>query len=212
MRQRRRFRILPAALAIMAAAISFGPADLNAAQPKGVMGFIEVSGTKVISPRSGVEQGPFRLRLQFVYSEHDVENIPFGGLVGFGAFDSGEVLLLEHIKYMPNLSDALSFRNIYPPGQLLEPSQTPRFVMLCALPIKEPGQNHGPVIYAYSERSDPNFRIDKTRDELWHFSARWQPVPAKRAQSKFADRDYCGEFLKANKSPVPLWLPDSEYQ
>lgn len=208
----RRFRTLPAALAILAGAISLGPADLNAAQPEDVLGWMEVAGTTVISERSGLSQEPFRLRLMFGYIEHDVENLPFGGLVGFGVFDSGEVMFLGHVDYLPSLAEASYGRSIFPPDHRLEPPQTPHFVMVCALPIKEEGQTHDPVLYAYSERSEPNFRIDKTQEAYWNLHAVWQPVPAKRAESEFGNRDYCGEFLKTKQSPVPMWLAEAEFK
>lgn len=213
MRLRNRFPTFPAAVALAAGLVCLGPAAASAAQPADFQGFLDAFGIKHID--KNVFKGsddPYTLQFYIGYTEPDIENIPSGGLAIFGAFDSGEIVTMGGADYLPNLSEAHYSREIYPPGALLQASETPRYLMLCVFPKEEEGQSHDPIFRAYAERDDANSGIDKSQKAFWSVSVKWRPIPTRRGQSKFSDQDYCEEFSRTKVSSAPLWLPEAGYK
>lgn len=210
MHQQARSRCLHCVLVVAIVVLGFGGISrAGAEQPAGVITQGGLVGTKWVKFRKSTKPGPYTLTLVFGYPVEKSEDIPAGGLAIFGYFDSGEIALLDHAEYMPSLSGTSLNRNLYPAKQIFDKADLPRYLMTCAWPQEE-GQPPTSFIYAYAERDDANFKIEDHEAYLF-LTARWSPVPMKRAQSKFAAQDYCSEIAKTRKSSAPLWLPATKY-
>src|SRR5690606_1614897 len=121
-------------------------------------------------------------------------------------FDSGEVKLLAHVDYAPNIAEASYYRELFPPGQWLEPSDTPRFVMVCGWP-KEGGAPPTEVFHTYAERDEGRTKITDESPSYVGLWMTWRPISSKRAQDKFKGQDYCREIATTSNSSAALWLP-----
>ena len=129
---------------------------------------------------------------------------PSAGLATFGWFESGEVMLLHYVDYLPSMLQAGGRRIVKPSKWPLDPQATPRYVMVCAWPLDDkrlPGKPGA----AFGERDDANIQVKKSRVGTL-LSAHWASVPAARVAKNFAAQDYCGEIARTKKSSAPLWL------
>ncbi|NYT64010.1 hypothetical protein H0A66_16965 [Alcaligenaceae bacterium] len=211
MRQRFRVFFLWSALVIVVSVMGLGSTAVGAAQPEGVSGWMVAWGSKYIKLAKGQVHNPFKLQFFFGYPEENIENIPAGGFAAFGAFDSGDVRLLHYIEYHPSLVEVSSIRGVYPPEKWIQPSDAPRYVMICVWPQEE-GKDPEDIYYAYSERDDAGAEVKESERKTYvTLGVNWRPIPIKRAKSKFSAQDYCGEISKTKKSSAPLWLPATKY-
>lgn len=191
--------------------LGLAAAPVHAQQPNDLTGFIQISGTKRLNKKTFPIESPYSLIFVTGYPEFDVEKVPAGGVGVFGAFDSGEVQLLAHVAYAPNLAEAMYVRDMFPPGEWIEPAETPRFAMICSWP-QEDGAPPTEVWRAYAERDDGRTTIDHNESYYINLFMTWRSVPRKRAQAKFEGRDYCQELATTNQSSAPPWLPASAYR
>ena len=131
-------------------------------------------------------------------------DVPAGGMAVFGWFDSGEVLLLHRVEYLPSMQQMVARRNVKPANFPLDPKATPLYAMVCAWPLDDK-RVPGRITIAYAERDDANTQV-KTSSVGALLSVRWVPVPVSRAEKNFQGKDYCGEVAKTKKSSAALWL------
>lgn len=210
--RRRLFCFLGGTLVLLIGAISSGSSDVDVTQPDVATGWMEAFGSKWFQPGKDRANEPYTLMFVFTYRKENIETIPVGGMAAFGAFDSGDVMLLGHVEYTPNLAGAVYTHAVYPPGRWLEPSQTPRYVLMCALPVEYSDLLES-VPHAYAERDSVKTGVmGNGREDYIFISLKWHPVPEEHAQSKFASQDYCGEIAETKQPPVPVWLPDTKYK
>lgn len=187
-----------------------GYTHVQAQQPESLMGFIQISGAKYLDKRTFPIEKPYSLTFVHSYLEFDVEKVPAGGVGAFGAFDSGEVKLLAHVAYAPNITEALYVRELFPPGEWIEPAETPRFVMICGWP-QEDGAPPAEVYRTYAERDDGRTMITDDAPYYTRLFMVWRSVSQKRAQAQFQGQDYCQELAMTRQSSAPLWLPATTY-
>ena len=169
-----------------------------------------LAGGKFVKLSKGQRDKPYKWTIFFGYPMESPDDILAGGMATFGVFDSGQIMLINHTEYVPNLSSVSYGRDLYPANRIFDKSDLPRYLMTCAWPQEE-GQSPSSTIYAYAERDDSNFTVEDHGAYVTQ-SARWPPVPPKRAQDKFAAHDYCGELATNRKSSVPMWLPQTKYE
>jgi hypothetical protein len=131
-------------------------------------------------------------------------DVPSAGLATFGWFESGEVMLLQYVEYLPSILHASARRNVKPSKWPLDPQATPRYMMVCAWPLDDK-RVPGKVAAAYGERDDANIKVKKSSVGTL-INVRWDSIPAARAAKNFAAKDYCTEISKTKKSSAPLWL------
>lgn len=144
----------------------------------------------------------------FSLSSHIVvpdQNAPAGGMATFGWFDSGEIKLLHYVEYFPSIQFAQTSRTVRPTKLPIEIEGLPRYAMVCAWPLEDK-QPPGTPIKAYAEREDANYVSTETNRHV-HITAVWRNVPVKRAESKFADKDYCTEIAQTKVSSLAWWWP-----
>jgi hypothetical protein len=142
----------------------------------------------------------------FSLSSHIVvpdQNAPAGGTAAFGWFDSGEVKLLHYVEYFPSIQFAQTQRTVHPTKLPIEMGDLPRYAMVCAWPLEDKKPS-GASIKAYAEREDANYTSTETNRHV-HITAVWRNVPVERAESKFADKDYCTEIAQSKVSSVAWW-------
>jgi hypothetical protein len=129
---------------------------------------------------------------------------PPAGMAAFGLFDSGEVMLLGNVDYLPSLAQPHLRREVRPAKMPVDPKSTPRYVMVCAWPLDD-NKVPGKPTAAYAERDDANIQ-EKNSQVGTLLSVLWISVPVARVAKKFESKDYCGEVVKTGKSSAPLWL------
>ncbi|NYT61276.1 hypothetical protein H0A66_02905 [Alcaligenaceae bacterium] len=210
MHQRFRVGLLYGILLAVTIALGFGGARAIAQQPVGAFTQGQITGIKWLKPPKKALDKPYTWWLSFHFPVENTDDIPYGGVAAFSLLDSGEIFLMNHTEYVPNLSSVLLSREIYPPNHIFKKDELPRFIMTCAWPLDE-DKKPVSMIYTYAERDDSRFEIKDVDGAFLTFDSKWTEVPAKRVRSKFATHDYCGEISKTKKSSAPLWLSATKY-
>lgn len=190
-------------LAALVAAMGWIAAQNVAAQPVAGVASMSVTGNWYPKPRKNhVNWYAYSSALGAPGPEADNA----GGAAAFGWFDSGEVQLLSYAEHMPSVRGGFVTRKLTPSSRLgLE--GLPRYVMVCSW-VTEDGRPTGARYAGFAERNDANATDEYDSLTRYHqLSARWDSVPAKRAEGKFADRDYCDEIARTRASFVAEWLP-----
>lgn len=185
------------AAAVCSALFSLAPLDVRAAEALFTSGFL----TGFSSPGRNAKQ--HYTLLTHVSYEPD-PGLP-GGIAAFGAFDGGAVVLMTHARYVPSLVPAGIQRKVMTSTPPLDAKQLPRFIMVCAWPLKD--DKPGKFVAGYAERDDANI-VGLSEKYSVGLTVSWVSVPSNRAPAVFSQGDYCGEISTTGKSSAPLWLLD----
>lgn len=149
--------------------------------------------------KKGSYQADFRAYVQFA---EQVDTA--GGSAVFGWMDaSDEVVLLTHAKYLPSLSLAETKHEFVLRRPVMDLSALPRYLMICVWETE--GEKVAPALAVYAERDDANHTRKSTK-VLDSLIVNWVPVPAARAERKFAGFDYCAEISRMEQSHVAQLL------
>lgn len=191
--------------AVCVAALALGTASLNAAPQGRFNAKISIYGYNAAAFASGRQSDPYTYEVEIYHTNHTLKDPPGGGLATFGVMDSGEVLLLHHIEYVPNLTESFTRRPLYPPGAVFKASDLPLYIMVCAW-FADDGTASGPIFQFYTEREEVKTKLSDTSA-----SVSWNTISSRRAKDKFAAQDYCDELSKTKQSSAPLWFPKTGY-
>lgn len=204
MRRTRDFDIFKWVAAVCVGVVGLCMANVSAAPHARYSAILSLAGgNHVLNQGRAPEPYTFSLFTHYTLPEH--EDPPGGGLGVFGAMDTGEVQLMHHIQYVPNLTESFTDRRLYPPKAIIRASYLPLYIMVCAWTADDDMPSE-PVFQFYTEREDANATLTEAR-----LGATWRTISSRRAKDKFAALDYCGELSKTRKSSAPLWLPATEY-
>lgn len=170
-------------------------------QPRAQMHLIGSYRNK--NPLHSIKQDSFTLFSHIIVPD---DNAPAGGTATFGRFDSGEIILMQYVEYLPSIQFAQTKRSVHPTKLPIKIDELPRYAMVCAWPLED-GKPPGSPIKAYAEREDANSEVIQ-KDQYIRINAVWRDVRATRAESKFSDKDYCTEIAQSKAAATAWWWPE----